>query len=289
MHATGAGGTVSFTENAKVSGSSTLFRQSVARVNNRQFLRASLYTAAGNAGKMADANVLAFDQAFDNDYESNDALKILHSGENFSISSVGQILSIEARRPVQRTDTVFYYMNNLRRQTYQFRFGPENMAGNRYKVWLVDRFLQTRTPVSMTDSTYIDFTVTTDVASAATGRFYLVISKANPGGGNNGHLFVTSKTNQDKPVTEGKKEISVYPNPVVDGIIRLEYTNQPEGKYSVQLTSPAGQVLTEQTLTVSGARSIKTIDAGQLAAGYYMLQISKPDGSKTNIPVVIAR
>jgi len=41
-------------------------------------------------------------------------------------------------------------------------------------AWLVDRYLQTETPVNLTDSTFIDFTITDDAASAAANRFYLV-------------------------------------------------------------------------------------------------------------------
>ena len=176
MHATGpgSGGPVSFTEAAKDTGSALVYRNT-HRLENRQFLRAYLFTGAGTDSKIADGNVVAFDQDYSNQYNSDDALKIANGGENFGISNNGNLLSIEARNAaLSAADTIFYNLTNLRKQTYQFRFKPVNMGSASASAWLVDRYLQTETPVNLTDSTFIDFTITDDAASAAANRFYLV-------------------------------------------------------------------------------------------------------------------
>lgn len=176
VHATGpgSGGNISFTENAKVSGSQLLYRQPSARFENRQFMRAFLFTGAGPEAKIADGNVAAFDADYTNSYTSDDALKVANIGENFGISSNNKMLTIEARSLPTGNDTVFYSLSNLRKQGYQFRFKATNMGNSTASAWLIDRFLQTETPVSLTDSTFIDFTITDNVASAAADRFYLV-------------------------------------------------------------------------------------------------------------------
>ena len=170
-----AGGNVSFTEAAKLSGSRQVFR--TYNINQRQLLRVNLYKTSPIAPGPADGNVVVFDPSFSNDYESSDALKLINTGENFGILSNDKLLAVEARKPLVSTDTIFYNLSNLRHEGYQFRFGPVNMSSVNLEASLVDRFLGTKTPVSLSDSTFINFSVDSNMASAATGRFYLVFNQ----------------------------------------------------------------------------------------------------------------
>ena len=175
VHATGSAGTVGFAETNKVSGSSVVFRP--GGNSGRSYLRTGLYTQAGMA---ADGNIVAFDAGFNNHYDRDDALKILNGGENLGILCMGKLLAVEARRPLSNNDTIFYSFSNLRNQTYKFRFAPENLYIPGMKGYLVDKYLGTKTAVSLSDTTLVSFTVSTDPASADPARFMLVFKRSGP-------------------------------------------------------------------------------------------------------------
>ncbi|CAN5826409.1 hypothetical protein BH11BAC4_BH11BAC4_27500 [soil metagenome] len=87
------------------------------------------------------------------------------------------VLAVEAHERVVAIDTIFYSMSNLRQQGYQLRFAPINMRSLGLQPFLVDRFRNTNTLLSITDSSYVDFMVTTEMASAAANRFFIVFKR----------------------------------------------------------------------------------------------------------------
>ncbi|MEI2750128.1 MAG: PKD-like domain-containing protein [Ferruginibacter sp.] len=177
VYSTNAGGTVTFTEASKVNAHNMVFRgnaNNASGLANRQYFRLALHAGNANDAPLSDGNVVALDDDFSNDHDANDALKIMNTGENIGVVKSGNNYALETRKMVNSSDTVYYRMNNLRRQTYQFRFNPENMANAGLEAKLVDKFLNTTTPVALNGITSVDFTVTTDAASAAADRFYVV-------------------------------------------------------------------------------------------------------------------
>jgi hypothetical protein len=67
---------------------------------------------------------------------------------------------------------------------------------------------------------------------------------------------------------------SVYPNPVVNKTINIQFTNQPIGEYSVVLISQSGQIVLKQTFTSTTENFIKTIYVDKsIAAGVYQLNV----------------
>ncbi len=84
-----------------------------------------------------------------------------------------------------------------------------------------------------------------------------------------------------------KQEISVYPNPVVNGIINLQLNNQPQGTYAVRLLNKSGQVITQKQIQHTGGSITESISLDNyLPRGIYQLEITKPDGLKSIINVV---
>ena len=82
-------------------------------------------------------------------------------------------------------------------------------------------------------------------------------------------------------------EISVYPNPVSNGIISLQLDNQPQGKYGIRLLNKSGQVIMQKQIEHADGSSVETISLDKYAPhGIYQLEISKPDGTTSNINVV---
>ena len=114
---------------------------------------------------------MVFSGKFSDKVDRNDAAKLTNSGENFGIRRDGKLLAIESRAPVSTLDTIYYYISNLRRQTYQLRFAPKRMNSTGLQAFLFDNYLKTETPVSLSDSSFINVNITADAASYAADRF----------------------------------------------------------------------------------------------------------------------
>lgn len=81
--------------------------------------------------------------------------------------------------------------------------------------------------------------------------------------------------------------ISIYPNPVSNGIISLQLNNQPAGKFGIRLLNKSGQVIMQKQIEHADGSSTETIALDKYAPhGIYQLEVTKPDGSKSNINVV---
>ncbi|HMJ45890.1 MAG TPA: T9SS type A sorting domain-containing protein, partial [Ferruginibacter sp.] len=144
--------------------------------SNRAYLRTSLFTATGI---LADGNAAVFGDGFSNTVDADDALKMMNSGENFGLNRAGKNLAIEARPEITGTDSLFFFMTNIKQQGYQLVFAPENMDPARI-AFLADNFTGLQTPLSLTDSSIIPFTVTADPLSSANNRFRILFPTLAP-------------------------------------------------------------------------------------------------------------
>jgi len=169
-------GSLSITEACKVSGNSVVnfTRKTNLTSGDKSFLRASLFTGADKTALIADGNAVAFSSLYSNKIDRNDALKILNGGENFGLSRDGKLLAVEARQMPTVTDTIFYYISNVRQQLYQLRFAMENMQDLHLQPVLVDSYTNVYTPLSLTDSTFVTVSFTSDPTSRNTNRFKVI-------------------------------------------------------------------------------------------------------------------
>ncbi|MCY7293593.1 MAG: hypothetical protein LH615_15555, partial [Ferruginibacter sp.] len=176
VHSTATTGTIGFTENVKIGGSTLLTRTATdaSITANRQFIRTTLLT---NTGSIADGNASAFDSDLSNDVNTDDAIKMLNGGENFCLKRDNYLLAVEGRSLIVTTDTLFYFINHLRQQAYTILIIPQNMDLSK-QAWLVDNFLQTQTALSLSDSNYINFSVTNNSLSSQSDRFKIVFNTA---------------------------------------------------------------------------------------------------------------
>jgi len=72
--------------------------------------------------------------------------------------------------------------------------------------------------------------------------------------------------------------MSVYPNPVTDGIIRLHFRNLPAVKYTVRVVSLAGEVLLLKDIIHEGGNSSTKIALpNYIAKGIYHLEVMCQD------------
>lgn len=112
----------------------------------------------------------------------------------------------------------------------------------------------------------------------------------------NGNLAFEKKKKdkQDEKVPEEKKEtadaakqmpatdelaggngISVFPNPVTNGTVRLSFVNQPAGRYEVQVVDLSGKLVASKEVNIGGERQIEELQLPSAAAkGNYIVRVT---------------
>ena len=82
--------------------------------------------------------------------------------------------------------------------------------------------------------------------------------------------------------------ISVYPNPVVNKNMHVQFLNQPAGTYGVKLMSTNGAAVYQNSVEISGSNQVKMMQlSNKIAAGNYKLQVISADGSQLTLPVLV--
>jgi len=77
----------------------------------------------------------------------------------------------------------------------------------------------------------------------------------------------------------GNSKITMYPNPVTEGMVRLYFNNQQAGRYKLQLLDLQGRVLNEQTVTIANKVQVEEMLLDpKFSRGMYMIKLL--DGKK---------
>ena len=77
--------------------------------------------------------------------------------------------------------------------------------------------------------------------------------------------------------------ISVYPNPVTTGLVKVTFADQPAGKYSVALIDITGKLIQSKEINVNSSRHIEEIRIpSSVSGGNYLLKIN---GVNNNVSV----
>ena len=166
--------TITFTEEAKTTGS----RQLLRGANTLQRFKTNLYVVAkGVEPAKADGNVVVFDNNYASGLDNYDVMKMNNSGENISILNSGKSLAIDARKKVVSNDVIQLLINNLTSKEYNFEFETENMDPQ-LTATLEDNYLKTSTPVVLNSTQVVSFKVTAEAGSYAADRFRIVFKSA---------------------------------------------------------------------------------------------------------------
>ena len=168
---TGAG-SISFKETAKTDGSAMTFRNN----DVLSTLRVNVLKSWNNHFELADGIMHVFDSNSSNGFDEQDAVKFNNFYENIGIKIADQNLIIENRNLIQLNDT-FFYQIGLRPNNYKLQLIPERIQENGLFAFLEDTYTTSSIPVSLTDTTWIDFSVNADAGSFATNRFRLVFKQ----------------------------------------------------------------------------------------------------------------
>ena len=357
-------GALTFNETSKTSTygyDNSIFRQQ--NISTKvQLLRTDLYGVNKDGSKyLTDGTLVQFGDKFSNKVDGLDARKIFNSGINLAIQTDGKSLAVERRLLPSQQDTIFMNLTAAPAQNYNFVFDAKGLATEGLEAFLEDRYLKTLTPLSMSDSTVINFSIENTPGSKAKDRFDIVFKRtvelpvsltdliATPQGRDieigwkvanekninsyeleksfDGVQFVKlaalSALNQplssynyddkdllpgyyyyrvkftDKSgkvqysnivkalIGNGKPQLSIYPNPITNGIIHLQFINLPAGKYGIRLMNQLGQVIvSKQVERMNGSNTEMIKWDYNLAHGVYQLEITQPDGSIKIIKVL---
>jgi len=341
----GTNGSVTFTENSKAAGSLLLIRENNVS-NKRQFFRSYLYN---DAGDIVDGNSVVFDEGFSNTVDTDDAMKIMNSGENFGLRRDNKILAVEARSLIENKDTIYYNMVNFGRHTYHLHLAPQNMNRSGLLAFLIDNYLKTTTPVSLEDNTVADITVNSDSASAAPARLSIIFKSATPlpvsftsihAYAENGDVLLKWEVEDERNIMQYEIEksldgntftklenvvatngasnsyhwidqnaaagynfyrirsmdangkaayseivkafignrisgIIVYPNPVKNGVVNLQFNQQPAGKYRIRIITESGEVVLSKVIMHEESSSTEIIRCGNFIKGICRVEITK--------------
>lgn len=80
------------------------------------------------------------------------------------------------RETIKQNDTIFLNLANVKLQHYSFQVIAENLYKPGLASFLVDKYLNIKTPLAIDGSTIINFSVVNAAGSFATNRFMIVFS-----------------------------------------------------------------------------------------------------------------
>ncbi len=348
--------TVNFTEATKSSDVSTV-NPIIGGTNDQQMIVNLMIVNPGNIESLADGFRVRYDAAYSAEL-IDDIQKMGNFGENISSYRLSKKLIVEKRPMIVSKDTIFIRMTNTSVKDYRFQIGTLDFVQSSATAWLQDTWLNTVTGLNLTGAVNnIDFSVTSDPASANQDRFRIIFAlngplpvtftsvKAwqqnkdiavewkvsnqvniqkyevekstdganfskvstqvaigsnggnatynwldmNPVVGNNFYRIRSIGIGADIKISEmvlvkivkGNPAITVYPNPVVNQIVHIKFTDMEKGDYQIRLINANGQLLLVKKITHTGTNLIQPIELGNMPGGYYQLEITKPDNSKT--------
>jgi hypothetical protein len=122
---------------------------------------------------VADACIVAFDSSFSKSIGGEDSYKFSNSDENLAINRNGTFLSIEGRPDINGNDTVPLSIWQYRQSDYYLSFKATNFPVQLSAI-LKDKFLNVDQSIDLYGTTVVNLTITSNAASAAADRFYIV-------------------------------------------------------------------------------------------------------------------
>jgi hypothetical protein len=168
-----AGGTITFEESDKSTGSRQVFRTN----SETELVRANLYYVGNGTTTMGDGVMAQYDDIYENTIDDLDAIKIMNPGLNVSIKRFNKLLIVERRKTITYMDTIFLNLTGLHIQNYQWELSIQNMDYAGRAAFLVDKYTGVTTILNLNGSTYLNFAVDNMVASAAADRFMIIFNQ----------------------------------------------------------------------------------------------------------------
>ena len=132
---------------------------------------------AGTTKVLLDGALAIFGDEYSNEVNFDDANKFINVGVNTGFVRSGKILAVERRQLPTATDTMHLNFSGAKQLSYTWSINMENLDGLGIKAWLLDKFLNTTSPLVISGNTDIDFVVDNNAASTSSDRFKIVFTK----------------------------------------------------------------------------------------------------------------
>jgi hypothetical protein len=162
----------------KESDKSDVSNINVFKTSSSTMLRTKLMFDLDGSKRIADGIVVVYDNSSSPVVDGSDVEEIANFDENIAIARDGKMLGIE-NRPFNANDNIPLSIARLKQQQYEWQFEPSDFNAPSLQAYLQDKFLNTQTPISLSSTTVIPFTVTSDTASSAADRFTVAFSPAS--------------------------------------------------------------------------------------------------------------
>ena len=174
-----ANASIVFTENNKATSTQNNTQTTGSLNMLADIFNIKLYHIKADGSKVeTDGTRAKFGATYSANVDANDAIKFTTAGiENLSLKRNNKNLTIEARPYITTVDTLFLDIQNLNiGANYEFKMNPINFDASVSSCMLVDNFLGTQTPVSLTAVSNMSFNITSVAGSNNANRFYIVFA-----------------------------------------------------------------------------------------------------------------
>ncbi len=240
---------------------SKLYAEFVANKNGQPFV--------------ADGIAVTYNSRYRNEIDEMDAPKLssFATNEKLSIKKEEGLFSIERRKAVAERDTIFLNVSKPFIGSYRFSFNPVDFDGS-YTAYLEDQFLNSKTPVSLVDTSSVNFDITSDPASYDPARFYITFRKKRKENRNEYHFY--------------PNRVTVFPNPVRDGRMNIQMNGMEQGLYTARLLSSDGATIYQDKIILRSKSNTSILNIGKtVAAGIYQLEIISTKNVVTTINIMV--
>lgn len=328
---------------------------------NWQRMRITLFAKAGAQNILADGVAVDIADQFDNAINKDDAEKFTNSGENLSLYRNLKKLTVERHFTLTNKDTFQLRIEKVLQKNYLFKIDFSGMEYINLQPFMVDRMLQTETPLNSLQANEYNFTVNANAASYAVDRFYIIFKtlsvvpvkfisvnaartasgkvnvdwkidnevnmqqyqvERSENGTNFSHIGSLPATNNSRYLKIDEQpsaginyyrikaiaadgaitysiivkvlpvdkisNVNIYPNPVTDNKVNVQFENMAAGKYNLQLMQTDGKLIHQEIVAVPSAIFKYTLNlSSKIAGGYYLLRVVKDDKSIMEISVIV--
>lgn len=172
-------GTVSFTENAKTTGSNSIFKTKKEIPAPLAMISANLLLNSNGITTLLDGTKQLFNRNYADETDRLDAKKIMNGSENIFLPSITYPLAIERKTPPQNTDTTFLNLTGLGKRSYTIQFRTSGLDRAGVHAILNDRFTSTQETLQEGSNEY-EFEGNDDMNSTAHDRFFLTFKTIPP-------------------------------------------------------------------------------------------------------------
>jgi len=204
--------TIQFTEadktNASTSTNGVFFAPTPSTA---QLLRVALNRKIKDNMTAVDGVLAVYDKSYNKD-ATDDAAKLYNYDENLTIRINSDYIAIQKTPLPQNNDSLWLNVSAMKaNNSYSFTIKPQNIPTT-LQAWIVDRYLNTKTPVDLATNTDVAFITTADKASYAETRFVVVFATQGALASTltNVKAWQQDKTNQVEWTTATEQGIQQY-------------------------------------------------------------------------------